>query len=70
MTYNVFLRNIAKEKGCLLADVDADFREAIHAKRGPLTADGVHLNPHGEQIMASRILKTFGLTQNQSRRAS
>ncbi len=67
--YNNFLRVLAREKHCPLADVDADFRETLGSpNRGPgaiLTADGVHLNPHGEELAASRVLKTFGLTQEQ-----
>jgi lysophospholipase L1-like esterase len=66
VSYNQFLRTLAREKRCLLADVDADFREALKSSRGgTLTADGVHLNPHGDQMVADRVLKTFGFTQAQ-----
>jgi lysophospholipase L1-like esterase len=48
--YNEFLRTLATEKKCLLADLNADMQAAI-AKAGPdrkgniLTGDGVHMNP-------------------------
>jgi lysophospholipase L1-like esterase len=64
--YNQFLRALAREKHCVLADVDADFRAALRSgRRDPITSDGVHLNPHGDQIVASGILRAFGLTQKQ-----
>ena len=66
--YNEFLRKLAKDKKCLLADLNADMhqeldeREKAGGKRGNLlTSDGVHMNPHGNMMMAAGVLKGFGL---------
>lgn len=70
VAYNEFLRTLAKEKKCLLADLNADMQAAI-AKAGPakkgnlLTSDGVHMNPAGNQMMATGVLKAFGLSAEQ-----
>ena len=70
MAYNEFLRTLAKDKKCLLADLNADMQAAI-AKAGPdkkgniLTADGVHMNPAGNVMMATGVLKGFGLSAAQ-----
>ncbi len=63
--YNTFLRTLAAEKKCLLADLDADMHAAL--KPGPhhdhqLTSDGVHMNPLGDRMMARGILKAFGFS--------
>jgi lysophospholipase L1-like esterase len=63
--YNDFLRKLAVEKKCLLADLNADMQAAL--KPGPhhdhqLTSDGVHMNPLGDRLMARGILKAFGLS--------
>jgi lysophospholipase L1-like esterase len=68
--YNDFLRTLAAEKKCLLADLNADM-QAVIAKAGPekngniLTGDGVHMNPAGNQMMALGVLKAFGLSEEQ-----
>ena len=62
--YNEFLRSLAKEKKCLLADLNAMFHERIKASRKPghlLTSDGIHMNPAGDKVMAMGILRAFGL---------
>jgi lysophospholipase L1-like esterase len=66
--YNDFLRDLAKEKKCLLADLNAamqkelDQLEKAGRKRGNLlTSDGVHMNPVGNQMMAEGVLRGFGL---------
>ena len=66
--YNEFLLALAKEKKCLLADLNADMQAAIAeaAKAGPvkgnvLTSDGVHMAYPGNEMMASGVLKGFGL---------
>ena len=70
VAYNDFLRALAKEKKCLLADLSADMQEII-AKAGPekkgniLTVDGVHMNPAGNEMMAIGVLKGFGLSAEQ-----
>ena len=74
VAYNEFLRELAKEKKCLLADLNADMQAAI-AKVGPdkkgnlLTSDGVHMNPAGNVMMASGVLKAVGLTAEQIEKA-
>jgi len=66
MAYNDFLRQLAKEKNCLLADESALFTEALKAnppQRGTklLTNDGVHPGPKGHMLMARGILQAFGV---------
>lgn len=68
--YNEFIRTLAKEKKCLLADLNADMQAAIKAagpdKKGNLlTGDGVHMNAAGNQMMAAGVLKGFGLSAEQ-----
>jgi len=70
--YNEFLRQLAAEKKCLLADLNADMHAAL--KPGPqhdhqLTSDGVHMNPLGDRMMARGILKAFGLSDAQIKTA-
>jgi lysophospholipase L1-like esterase len=67
--YNDFLRALAKEKGCLLADPNADMQaglaavdEATRKQGNQFTTDGVHMNPQGNMLMASSVLRAFGLT--------
>lgn len=72
--YNAFLRTLAKEKQCRLADLNADMQAAIQeagpAKRGNLlTTDGVHMSPAGNMMMATGVLKGFGLNEAQIRKA-
>jgi lysophospholipase L1-like esterase len=75
--YNEFLRALAKEKKCLLADLNAamqkelDEREKAGQKRGKLvTSDGVHMNPFGNVMMASGVLRGFGLDEAQMAKAT
>jgi len=75
--YNEFLRGLAKEKKCLLADLNAamqkelDEREKAGQKRGKLvTSDGVHMNPFGNVMMASGVLRGFGLDEAQIAKAT
>ena len=66
--YNDFLRALAKEKGCLLADLNADMWAGLKAKPGKgdvFTADGVHMNAQGNCLMATGVLRAFGLTEPQ-----
>jgi lysophospholipase L1-like esterase len=74
VAYNEFLRTLAKDKKCLLADLNADMQAAIAAagpdKKGNLlTGDGVHMNPAGNLMMASGVLKAFGLSAEQIAKA-
>ena len=68
--YNDFLRTLAKEKKCLLADLGADMQAAVAAgqvaqKGNILTGDGVHMNVQGNRMMARGVLKAFGLSEAQ-----
>ena len=71
--YNNFLRQLAKEKNCILVDLNKDMQEFVAAikKKHPklknciATYDGVHMNPLGNIVMARGILKAFGLTGEQ-----
>jgi lysophospholipase L1-like esterase len=66
--YNAFLKDLAKEKKCLFADLNADMQEALKkfpadAPKGKqLTSDGVHMNALGNIMMAKGVLKAFGLS--------
>jgi hypothetical protein len=71
--YNVFLRKLAADKNCVLADLNADMQAALKTgKRSDLrlTSDGVHMNPLGDRLMALGILKAFGLSESQLERAN
>jgi lysophospholipase L1-like esterase len=67
--YNVFLRSLAAEKGCPLADLNRDMKAAIEEAGGydrrnnRLTRDGVHMDVEGDLMMAKGILRTFGLDE-------
>ena len=69
--YNEFLRALAKEKKCLLADLNADMQAALKTfpadapKGKQLTSDGVHMNKAGNIMMARGVAKAFGLTDQQ-----
>jgi lysophospholipase L1-like esterase len=71
--YNAFLRELAGQKKCLLADLNADMQAALKAapehKGNYLTRDGVHMNPLGNQMMATGVLKGFGLSEDQLMKA-
>jgi lysophospholipase L1-like esterase len=74
--YNEFLRTLAAEKKCLLADLNADMQAAIadpkavpDKKGNVLTGDGVHMNAAGNEMMALGVLKAFGLTEEQLEKA-
>jgi lysophospholipase L1-like esterase len=72
--YNDFLRKLAKEKNCLLADLNADMQAGVtkaNAGKGVnvLTRDGVHMNADGNKMMAKGVLKAFGLDDAQLAKA-
>jgi lysophospholipase L1-like esterase len=74
--YNEFLKKLAKEKKCLLADLNVDMhreldeKEKAGRKRGTLlTSDGVHMNPQGNMMMAAGVLRGFGLDDAQMTKA-
>jgi lysophospholipase L1-like esterase len=73
--YNDFLRELSKAKKCLLADLNADMQEALKkmgsdGKTNRLTGDGVHMNPLGNMMMATGVLKGFGLSEEQLKKAN
>ncbi len=68
--YNAFLCTLATEKKCLFADLNADMQAALaEAKKSApspapknfLTTDGVHMAYAGDMMMATGVLKAFGL---------
>ena len=67
--YNEFLRQLAAEKKCLLADTNALMQKTLAAlkKQYPkakgflLTSDGVHMAPAGDMMMARCLLETVGV---------
>jgi lysophospholipase L1-like esterase len=65
--FNDFLRQLAKEKGMPMADLNAMFHERIKAENKPnvkvLTSDGVHMNAEGNKLMAIGVLKALGLNE-------
>lgn len=71
LPYNDFLRNIAKERNLPLADLNEAHRREIRrliTENMPykgLQSDGLHMNPHGDWMMATGVLKTLGLTDEQ-----
>ncbi len=72
--YNDFIIALAKEKKCLIADLNADMQAIINAsddKKGGklLTRDGVHMNADGNKMMATGLLKSFGLDAEQIKKA-
>src|SRR5690606_34730978 len=70
--YNEFLRELAKEKQCLLADLNADMQAAVEKANEELkfaghklTTDGVHMALRGNLMMAEGVLQAFGLDETQ-----
>jgi len=68
--YNDFLRALASEKKCRLADLNADMQAALAearksqpapASKNLLTTDGVHMAFAGDMMMATGVLKGLGL---------
>lgn len=62
--YNDFLRDLAKERKYLLADLNADMTAGVE-KGQRFTYDGVHMAFAGNKMMASGILRAFGLTEDE-----
>lgn len=78
VAYNTFLRTLAVEKKCALADLNAEMQAALAlakktqprpANGNYLTGDGVHMAPAGNQMMALGVLKGFGLAEPQLAKA-
>lgn len=65
--YSAFLRELAKEKHCLLCDLYPAFigeLKKADTLRG-LTGDGVHMTPEGNMLIARTVLASLGLTETQ-----
>lgn len=71
--YNDFLRKLAAEKKCLLADLNKEMWDVIMNAKTPtgslLTVDGVHMKIEGDLVMAKGVLKAFGLNDSQMKKA-
>ncbi len=60
--YNDFLRQLAKERGYLLADLSADMHKG-REQGATFTSDGVHMAFAGNKMMAAGILRAFGVPE-------
>jgi lysophospholipase L1-like esterase len=73
--YNEFLKGLAAERKLPLADLNAAMWEELNKPTQPrpvgdfLTSDGVHMNPLGDEIMATGVLEAFGLDAAQIAKA-
>jgi len=74
--YNAFLRDLAAQRKLPLADLNAAMQAELKAagdrpKTGNLlTVDGVHMNPAGNRMMATGVLRAFGLDDAQIAKAA
>jgi len=70
-SYNQFLQEIVKERGLILADVNAAFKKYLKApppksfNKGHLLGDGVHPNFDGQHLMAEVVLRAFGISDEE-----
>jgi lysophospholipase L1-like esterase len=71
--YNDFLRKLATEKKLPIADLNAQFQDRIKQLnalgKNMLTTDGVHMNTDGNKLMATGVLKAFGLNDAELKKA-
>lgn len=71
--YNDFLRETAAQRKLPVADLNAEMQAELKAapkhQGNYLTVDGVHMNVHGNIMMATGILKGFGLDDAQIQKA-
>jgi len=75
VAYNNYLHQLAGSRSFFLADLNADMQAQILAARKTLgfnppypnfrTVDGVHMNTAGNIMMATGILRAFGLSDTQ-----
>lgn len=66
IAYNDYLRVLAKEKGCLLADLNRSMQEAVEKSKTTgekITTDGVHMAFGGNKMMAAGVLRAFGVEE-------
>lgn len=66
-----FVRGLAQQKHCLLADLFTAFSDAgkTATPLRALTGDGVHLTPEGNLLLATTVLKALGCTDTQLAKA-
>lgn len=75
LPYVEFLRQTAKERGLPLADLNAAHRAEMarlkseNSPRKTLLCDGIHMAPRGDMMMATGLLKTLGLDDDQIAKA-
>lgn len=70
--YNDFLKALAAQRKLPLADLNAAMQAEVQATPhvgNLLTVDGVHMNPMGNVMMATHVLKAFGLSNAQLQKA-
>jgi len=72
--YNGFLRELAAERSCVLADLNQRMQAAVSAagdrrQGNQLTTDGVHMNTFGNMMMAEGVLSAFRLSPAQMAKA-
>ena len=73
IAYNDFLRQTATQRHLPLADLNAAEQAELarrkaadpSAKAPLLTVDGVHMNPFGDEMMATGVLQALGVTADQ-----
>jgi lysophospholipase L1-like esterase len=69
--YSDFLRELAKERRCMLTDLYPTFvgalkkADTLHG----LTGEGVHMTPEGNMLIARTVLSAFGLDEMQLAKA-
>lgn len=66
IAYNDYLRALAKEKDCLLADLNLAMQAAVEKAKSTgekITTDGVHMAFGGNKMMAAEILRTFAVEE-------
>ena len=73
-SYNDFLIQLAKNKQCRVADLNAIMQEAVKAmekdsKGNTVTTDGVHMNSAGNMMMAKGVLEAMGFTKEELEKA-
>jgi len=67
--YGDVIRNLAKTNNCTLIDLRNAFinyesqKNTENKDRGVLTTDRVHLNPAGNQLVATEMMKGLGIPQ-------
>jgi lysophospholipase L1-like esterase len=75
LPYVEFLRQTARERGLPLADLNAAHRaemarlQSVNSPRKTLLCDGIHMDPQGDMMMATGLLRTLGLTDDQIAKA-